>query len=49
MRPRRRATYSSPQFKFISVAYEVLSDPDKRAVYDKHGEKGLREGMGLGA
>ena len=38
----------SAQFKEISFAYEVLSDKEKRATYDRYGEKGLREGAGSG-
>ncbi|RWW26562.1 hypothetical protein GW17_00009046 [Ensete ventricosum] len=30
------------KFKQISEAYEVLSDPRRRAVYDQHGEEGLK-------
>lgn len=32
------------QFKEISFANDVLSDPKKREVYDRHGLKGLQEG-----
>lgn len=36
------------QFKEISFAYEVLSDPEKKELYDRYGEQGLREGGGGG-
>nr|XP_043628520.1 dnaJ protein homolog 2-like [Erigeron canadensis] len=38
----------SEKFKELSQAYEVLSNPEKREIYDQYGEDGLKEGLGGG-
>mmetsp|Transcript_1205 Transcript_1205/g.4272 ORF Transcript_1205/g.4272 Transcript_1205/m.4272 type:complete len:412 (+) Transcript_1205:249-1484(+) len=34
------------KFKEISGAYDILSDPEKRQIYDEYGEEALKEGRG---
>jgi len=39
---------AAEMFKNISAAYGVLSDSEKRTLYDQYGEEGLKEGRGGG-
>ena len=36
---------NAAKFRTICEAYEILSDPEKKAVYDLHGEYGLKNGI----
>lgn len=45
---KNKSPDAEDKFKEVSEAYEVLSDKDKRAVFDKYGEEGLKAGGGAG-
>ncbi|KAF0985732.1 hypothetical protein HZS_6866, partial [Henneguya salminicola] len=45
---KNKAPGAEDKFKEISEAYEVLSDPQKRKIYDQLGEEGLKGGFQQG-
>ena len=46
--PPEKHEEATEAFKKISEAYEILSDSEKRKIYDQHGKEGLRESGGPG-
>ena len=35
------------QFRDVQMAYEILSDSEKREMYDRFGMEGVRDGAGI--
>ncbi|MFP4589031.1 MAG: molecular chaperone DnaJ [Candidatus Acetothermia bacterium] len=48
MNPDLEKDKAEKKFKEVTEAYEVLSDPDKRAQYDKFGHAGPQQGFDFG-
>ncbi|XP_064797057.1 dnaJ homolog subfamily B member 5-like [Oncorhynchus masou masou] len=44
---KNSAADAADKFKEIAEAYEILTDPKKRVIYDQFGEEGLKNGGGV--
>lgn len=40
--------HAQEKFQDLAMAYEVLNDPEKRKIFDRHGEEGVKKSDGQG-
>ena len=45
---RNKSSEAQEKFKEINEAYQVLSDPEKRSIYDQYGHAGINNNFNKG-